>query len=221
MNIIIAGEGKEIHFLIKSFTSKGHEVIVINKDEETCKKIARIHETITVVCGDPTKLDILNDSGIVYADMIIALTSQDPDNLIICQTAKNIFNVRKTFSIVNDPENVEIFKQLGLDTVISTTDIISRMIEEKISLEEITNLLSVEEGKVSIFEIVMVEDNPVINKKLSEINLPNDAIISCILRGSDAIIPRGNTTILAGDKLIILSLPAVQADILKVLKGSI
>lgn len=58
MNIIIAGEGKEIHFLIKSFTSKGHEVIVINKDEETCKKkIARIHETITVVCGDPTKLE--------------------------------------------------------------------------------------------------------------------------------------------------------------------
>ena len=57
MNIIIAGEGKEIHFLIKSFTSKEHEVIVINKNEETCKKIARIHETITVVCGDSTKLE--------------------------------------------------------------------------------------------------------------------------------------------------------------------
>lgn len=57
MNIIIAREGKEIYFLIKSFTSKGHEVIVINKNEETCKKIARIHETITVVCGDSTKLE--------------------------------------------------------------------------------------------------------------------------------------------------------------------
>lgn len=219
MNIIIVGEGKELHFLIKSFISKGYNVTLINNDREVCKKFAREHEDIEVVYGDATKPVILEDAGAVYTDILIALTSHDPDNLIICQMAKELYGVNRTFAVVNDPKNVEIFKKLGLDTIISTVNIISSMIEQKVSVEEITNLISLDEGKLSIFEMKITESSPIIGKKLSEIKIPNSAVIGCIIRDGEAVIPRGDTIIYFQDKLIVLSLPNEQRQLFNILSG--
>ncbi|MDY2799712.1 MAG: NAD-binding protein, partial [Fusobacterium mortiferum] len=112
MNIIIVGEGKEVHFLIKSFISKGHHVTLIINNKEICRRFSKEHEEIEVVYGDATKPTILEDAGAVYANIVIALTQHDPDNLIICQMAKELYGVARTFAIVNDPKNVEIFKKL-------------------------------------------------------------------------------------------------------------
>lgn len=219
MNIIIVGEGKEVHFLIKSFISKGHQVTLIINDKEACRKFSKEHEEIDVVYGDATKPAILEDAGAVYANIVIAITPHDPDNLMICQMAKELFGVKRTFAVVNDPKNVEIFKKLGLDTIISTVNIISSMIEQKISIEEITNLISLDEGKLSIFEMKITESSPVIEKILSEIKIPNSAVIGCIIRAGEAVIPRGDTKILCGDKLIILSLPNEQKQLFTILSG--
>ncbi len=219
MNIIITGSGNELHFLIKSFLSKGHNVTVIDKNPELCKSFARLHPEIDVVLGNPSNPDVLKDAGILYTNMVIALTCNDPDNLIICQIAKKIFGIEKTFAIVNDPKNIDIFTQLGLDTVISTTHIISSIIEQKISVEEIINLIPINNGQLSIFEIKIPETSPVIEKTLAEIDLPSDAIIGCILRDSITIIPRGNTVIKIGDKLVCLSLPSVQSKLFSTLIG--
>lgn len=219
MNIIIVGEGKEVHFLIKSFTSKGHHVTLIINDREICRKFSKEHEEIDVVFGDATKPAILEDAGAIYTNIVIALTKHDPDNLMICQMAKELFGVDRTFAVVNDPKNVEIFKKLGLDTIISTVNIISSMIEQKISIEEITNLISLDEGKLSIFEMKITESSPVIGKALSEINIPNSAIVGCIIRKGEAVIPRGDTQICFDDKLIILSLPAEQGKLFNILSG--
>lgn len=217
MNIIIVGEGKEVHFLIKSFISKGYGVTLIIDDKEACKKFSRQHEEINVVFGDATKPFILEDAGAVYASIVVALTKNDSDNLIICQIAKDLFGVERTFAVVNDPKNIEIFRKLGLDTIISTVDIISSVIEQKISIEEITNLMSVDEGKLSIFEVKVTESFPTIGKMLSEIKIPNSAIIGCIIRKDEVVIPRGDTLICSGDKLIILSLPTEQDKVFSVL----
>lgn len=219
MNIIIVGEGKEVHFLIKSFISKGHHVTLIINNKEICRRFSKEHEEIEVVYGDATKSTILEDAGAVYANIVIALTQHDPDNLIICQMAKELYGVARTFAIVNDPKNVEIFKKLGLDTIISTVNIISSMIEQKVSIEEITNLISLDEGKLSIFEIKITESSPVIGKMLSEIKIPNSAIIGCIIRKGEAVIPRGDTKIYYDDKLIILSLPTEQRKLFSILSG--
>ena len=114
MNIIIAGGRKEIHFLIKNFTSKGHHVTLINNDEEYCKNFARIHEKIDVVLGDASMPNVLEDAGAVYANLVIALTQYDPDNLVICQIAKAMYGVKRTVAVVNDPKNISIFKKLGI-----------------------------------------------------------------------------------------------------------
>ncbi|MEW9124793.1 MAG: NAD-binding protein [Thermotaleaceae bacterium] len=220
MNIIIVGGGKQVHFLTKSFISKGYTVTIINNDEEYCKKLARMHRA-TIVHGDGTKPYILEDAGAAYADIVIALTLNDPDNLVICQVADKIFKVRKTFSMVNDPKNIEIFKKLGVNNVISTSDIISSFIEQKLSIEDITNLIPIEEGKVAAMEIEIGENFPVIGQKLSDIDFPKEAVVGCITRNGDAVIPRGDTMIEFGDKMVILCLPIVQSEVLRTIRGRI
>lgn len=220
MNIIIVGGGKQVHFLTKSFVSKGYNVTIINSDEGYCKRLARMHRA-NVVHGDGTKPYILEDAGAAYSEMVIALTTEDPDNLVICQIAEKMFKVPKTFAMVNDPKNIDIFRQLGVNNVISTADIISSFIEQKITVEDITNLFPIEEGRVAAMEIEMNEDFPVVGKKFKEIILPKDSIVGCIIRGQEAVIPRGETMIEENDKLIILCLPIVQSDVLKTIRGRV
>lgn len=219
MNIIIAGGRKEIHFLIKNFISKGHHVTLINNDEEYCKNFARIHEKIDVVLGDASMPNVLEDAGAVYANLVIALTQYDPDNLVICQIAKAMYGVKRTVAVVNDPKNISIFKKLGIDTVISTVNIVSSIIEQKISVEEITNLVPLAEGKVSITEVVITKNSPVLNKTLAEINIPYSAVIGCIIRNEEGIIPRGNTVVMEKDRLITLCLPEAQSEMLNIFIG--
>ena len=219
MNLIIAGGRKEIHFLIKNFTSKGHHVTLINNDEEYCKNFARIHEKIDVVLGDASMPNVLEDAGAVYANLVIALTQYDPDNLVICQIAKAMYGVKRTVAVVNDPKNISIFKKLGIDTVISTVNIVSSIIEQKISVEEITNLVPLAEGKVSITEVVITKNSPVLNKTLAEINIPYSAVIGCIIRNEEGIIPRGNTVVMEKDRLITLCLPEAQSEMLNIFIG--
>ncbi len=219
MNIVIAGEGKEIHFLIKTFISQGHHVVFINNNEEQCKKFARLHEEIDVVLGDPTKPEVLEDAEIDYAHVVISLMNYDPDNLVVCQIAKEMYGVKKTFAVVNDPKNIAIFKKLGVNTVISTANIISSIIEQKVSVEDITNLISVDEGKVSVIEITINSDSPVINKTLAEISIPNSAVVGCILRSGEALIPRGNTVVLENDRLLVICLFEYQHELFKMFRG--
>jgi len=220
MNIIIVGGGKKIHFLTKSFVSKGYNVTIVNDDYDYCKKLDKMHDA-NIVYGDGTKPYILEDAGIAYCHMIIALTPKDPDNLVICQIAEKMYNVKKTFTIVSDPQNIDIFKKLGIDTVISTSDIISSLIEQRVTIDDINNLVPMEEGKITIMEVDINPDNPIIGHALSDVKLPEESIIGCIIRGDSAVIPRGNTRIAESDRLIILSLPGIQSEVLKVIRGRI
>ncbi|WP_202707616.1 potassium channel family protein [Sporosalibacterium faouarense] len=221
MNIIIVGGGKEVHFLTRSFISKGYNVTIINNKKEHCEKLARMHEKASIVYGDGTKPYVLEDAGAAYSNIVIALTPKDPDNLVICQLSEKIFKIRKTFAVVNDPKNIDVFNRLGVGTVISTSDIISSLIEQKISVDEITNLIPIEEGKVAIMEVEINKDHDILGKQLVNSNLPKEAIVGCIIRNGNAVIPRGDTVILNKDKLIILSLPKVQSDVLTAIRGRI
>ena len=220
MKIIIVGGGNNVYFLTKIFISKGYNVTIINSDKEECVKLARIYNIVTVN-GDATKPYILEDAGVAYTDLVIALTSKDQSNLVICQLAEKIFKVSRTFAVVNDPNNVDIFKELGVDTVISTTDIISSLIEQRISIEDIINLIPMEEGKVINLEVEILEDSPVINNKLKDLSMPEDSTIGCIIRNDKPVIPNGDTIILLNDKLIIICLPKVQSNVLKSITGRI
>ena len=219
MNVAITGMGEEINFLIKSFLGKGYNVTFINKDEDYCKTIARAYDGVNVVLGNPSMPHILEESGAIYHDILISLEEKDPDTLVVCQIAENIFKIPKTLAVVKDPKNIKLFKKLGVNNVISTTSIISSIIEQKVSVEEITNLIEMEEGKASIIQIQVTENFAVIGKSLLEIQLPRQAVIGCIIREYNAIIPRGDTVILEDDKLTVIYLPEAEKELFATLKG--
>jgi len=220
VNVFIVGGKKEVYFLIKAFISKGHQITIINQDETFCKKISRTFKA-TVVYGDGSKPYMMEEAGVMYADMIIALTDNDPDNLVICQIAEKIYGIKRTVAIVNDPENITIFKKLGVDTVISTTDAISSIIEQRAVVDDIQNLMPIADNRIALMEVEIMSQHPVTGMAIHELTFPEAAIISCILREEQAIIPKGNTVIMEKDRLIIMSDPKVQSDVLKVLRGKV
>lgn len=219
MNILIVGGWKKADFLLKSLLSKKHKVTVIHDNYDYCKILSRTHDA-PIICGDGSKPYILEEARINEADIIIAMTPKDSDNLVICQLAKKVYGIKKTFATVADPKNVEVFKKLGVDTVVSATYIMSNIIEQIATIEDVSNFIPLEDGKIVLMELIVKNNYPICNKYITEINFPEKAIVGFIVRGVYSIIPKGNTKILKDDKLIVLSPPEVQKDVIKLVVGS-
>jgi len=219
MNMLIIGGGKTVYFLAKAFFSKGYSVTIINRKKEECSWLAKQLKA-TVVFGNATDLQVLKEAHASSMDAVLAVTPNDEDNLIICQLAKLNFGVERTLALVNDPDNEQVFQQLGVTTAFSTTRMISSLIEQRASLEEIVGLFSVAEGKVNVTEVILTKSSPVLGKSLMEINLPANCLIACILRNSEPVIPRGATTLCANDRLVLITLPENHGPVLKLLTGN-
>jgi len=218
MNIIMIGGGRAVYFLCRNFLSKGYAVTVINRDPEGCSWLAR-HVKATVVQGEGSDLQILEEAGAYTADAVLAVTPNDHDNLVICQLAAHRFKVPRTLSLVNDPDNEEVFQKLGITGAFSTTRIFSSLIEQRTGFEDIVNLSPACGGMVNVTEIVLRENSPVVGKLLRDIPLPDNSLIATVLRGKEPIVPRGRTTLNSNDRLIVMTLPENHAQVLNLLTG--
>jgi K+ transport systems, NAD-binding component len=217
MKVLIVGSGKTLYFLSRNFSARGYQVVIINRNPEECIQLSR-QLTATVVCGDGSDADILKDAGAMGADAVLAITPNDQDNLVICQLASRKFSVPRTMALANDPDNAEVFEKLGVSGF-STTHIVGSLIEQRASLEQITNLLPVGEGRVNVTEIVLTEDSPVVGKLLKDIDLPENALVAVVIRDKKPIIPRGATVMLAGDRVVLITLPENHGPVLKAFTG--
>lgn len=217
MKVIIIGGGKTLFFLGRNFTAKGYDVVIINRNREECIGLAR-QLSATVVCGDGSDAEILSQAGATGADAVLAITPNDQDNLVICQLASLKFGVPRSIALANDPDNAEVFEKLGV-SAFSTTRIVSSLMEERVSLEQITNLLPVGEGRVNVTEILLSADSPVTGKKMKEIDLPENALVAIVIRNNQPIVPRGGNDLFAGDRLIVMTLPENHGIVMKKLTG--
>lgn len=130
MKIGIAGGREEADYLIGLLIKDKHRLIVINDDRAYCEHLAAEYDKVSVVYGNPGSEEVLSDAGIKGADVMIALSGKDADNLEVCQLAKKMFSVRKTICMAKNPGNVEIFKELGIDQVISPVHILAQYIPQ-------------------------------------------------------------------------------------------
>jgi trk system potassium uptake protein TrkA len=217
MKALIVGGGKTLYFLCRSFAAKGHEVVVINRDRGECVELAR-QVTATVVCGDGSDPKILMEAGAMRADVVLAVTPNDQDNLVICQLASLQYGVPRTLALANDPENAEVFEKLGVPAF-STTHIIGSLIEQRASLEQITNLIPVGEGRVNVTEIVLNPESPQAGKHLKDIDLPENALVAVVIRDNRPVVPRGANQLLAGDRVVLITLPENHGAVLKAFTG--
>lgn len=217
MKLIIVGGGKTLYFLTRNFTAKGYAVVIINRNREECVRLAR-QLTATVVFGDGSDARMLKEAGAMSADVVLAITPNDQDNLIICQVASIQFGVPRAIALANDPDNTAIFEKLGV-SAFSTTHIVGSLIEQRASLEQIINLLPVGEGRVNVTEIVIDTNAPVAGKFLRDIVLPENALVAVVMRDHQAIVPRGASRLVAGDRVVLITLPENHGAVLKAFTG--
>ncbi|TYB31431.1 MAG: TrkA family potassium uptake protein [Candidatus Mcinerneyibacterium aminivorans] len=220
MQINLVGGGKLLFHLAKKLISQGHELVIINKEEENSKYYAR-NLNAKVINGDATDPIILEDADTYKADILISLIQKDYENLFICQMGKIYFDVEKTAALVNNPDNETLFKQLGIEVVFNITDFLTSLIERNILIEDIKNIFTLEEGNISISQIIIPEDAQTIGTKIKNLEFPQNSMIGPILRNNNIIIPKGNTELKANDKVLILSLPDKQSEAIKLLGGKI
>ena len=201
MYIIVAGGGKVGYYLSKTLLNQGHEVLVIEKDKRKCEVISA---DLGSICqrGDATDSLLMEEAGMARADLAIAVTGDDEDNLMICQMAKKKFNVARTIARINNPKNEAIFKLLGIDQTVSVTDLILAQIEQEIPAHSLVHLLTLREAGATFVEAKVPEDSPAIGKPLQNLKIPDDCVIPLIIRNGKGIVPHGETVLMAGDEVV-------------------
>jgi len=220
MYILIVGAGKVGYFLAKRLIASKHTVSIVDKDKIICEEIARELEAL-VISGDGCDPRILEEAGIERADVLAAVTGDDEDNLIICQLAKEKFNIHRTVGRVNNPDDERTFSELGVDVPVDSTKIIAKIIEEEVSFSDFVNLMSFKRGKLAIVRVDLPADAPIINKEIKDIILPPDSVLVSILRGEEVIVPKGNTVLKPGDDVIALTLIGNEPQLLNLLAGKL
>ena len=217
MKIIIVGGGKVGFYLAKSMRSQGYEAVIIEQDKEQCRSCADLLD-VRVCCGDGTSQEVLRTAGAEDADVVAAVTGRDESNPVCCQTARKIFGVKKTVAKVNNPNNTAALRSLGVDTVVSATDFIIQNLKREADISAIRELVPLNDGEASLLEIVLPEEYKLAGTSLMELDLPQTCSVACINRDGRTIIPRGQTRLHSGDKLLLVTLGTAERDLRRILR---
>lgn len=219
-NVLLIGGRSRAASMAISLIEQGYHVTAINQSHSDCLKLADI-KGLKVIHGDGTKPYILDEAGAAECDIAIALTGRDADNLVACQICKKQYGIKKTVSLVGDPKKTEFFSQMGVDRVVCAVAAVTGIIQQQAFVDEMTNIVPVGQGRVQIIEVQITGESPAEGKKLWEITLPKESIVGCILRGDDTLIPRGDTRILAGDTLLVLTGNGQELETVRALTGGV
>ncbi len=201
MYIIIAGAGKVGWNLARELMQAEHEVTVIESDRD---RYITVEEELehNIHYGDASELWVLERAGIVRADMVIAVTGDDEDNILICQVAKEKYLVEHTIARVNNPRNVDHFELLGIRPVVSATDLILRLIEHEVPHHGLVHLLDLKQEQLEIIELEVSPDAPAAGRAISELELPDGCLVVSVLRDGTGFVPKADTVIENGDEVL-------------------
>ncbi len=216
MYIIVAGGGKVGYYTMKMLVNEGYEVLLIEREAEKVRVYQERFGPVAIV-GDAAEAATLEAAGAGRADVVIAVTGEDEDNLVICQVAKQKFHVGKTIARINNPKNEQLFRMLGVDVTVSQTNHILHLIEQAIPDRAFVHLTSLRHADVSIVDARITAQSNVANRDVAELELPENCVIAAISRGASILIPRGETTLLPGDDVIAVTTRAQEADLSRIL----
>jgi len=221
MFTVIVGGGMVGSYLANMFLQEGHEVTVLEKRPEVAEKL-RAETKATIVQGDADDPVVLEETGVQNADVFIAVSGHDEDNLVTCQLAKYTFKVPRVIARVNNPRNEWLYtRQWGVDVSISQTHIISQVLREEASLTDVVTLLKLRKGDFALVEVEAGPGSQVTGKPLREVAhlLPSECVIVCAIRGDELIIPRGTAVLQVGDHVLAVARPEFEKDLERVLRG--
>ncbi len=220
MYIIVVGGGRVGYYLIKALLDEGHEVLLVEREAAIC---AAINDELGSVClrGDGCEAATLAEVGTDRADMLIAVTGDDEDNLVACQVAKYKFNVPRTVARIRNLKNETLFKKLGIDITISSTNIILESIETEVPTHPLTHLLTIRDKGLEIVEVKIPPESTTVGKPVKELSLPPGSVLSLIIRKErKPVVPTANTVLRAGDQVIAVTTPESEEALRATLRGS-
>jgi len=203
MYIVVVGGGRIGFNLSKLLVKAGHEVTVIEKERERSNFIANEIDAL-VLNEDGTTIKALEEANIEDAYALVALTKRDEINLMACLLAKD-YGVPVVVARISDPENSEVFRKLGVSAVVSPELTTAIHIEKLIMRPDVIDLTVVAKGQAEILEMIVSENSPVVGKKLKDISPRDFVVIAVYNKGGDLTIPKGNTQLNEGNRVLVLA----------------
>jgi trk/ktr system potassium uptake protein len=210
--VIIAGAGKVGWNLARELIANDQEVTLLESDHRRYRVVEEELEH-AVQYGDATELWVLERAGIQRADLVIAVTGDDEDNIIICQVAKRKYAVGRIVARVNNPRNLQHFKMLGVQPAVSATDLILRLIEHEVPAYGLVQLLALEEERLEIIELEVGEGSPAAGQRVKDVVLPDGSLIISVLRDGRGFVPQSDSVIEAGDEVLLILDPGLEDQI--------
>ena len=203
MYILIVGAGKVGWNLARELVEKENEVIVI---ESSRRRYEVVEEELehSILYGDGTELWVLERAGIERADLVIAVTGDDEDNILICQMAREKYGVERVVARCNNPRNLQHFELLGIKPAISATDLILRLIEHEVPKYGLVHLLDLKEERLEIIEMEVDEGSPADGTQVADLGLPDASLVISILRDGGGFVPKGDSVVRAGDEVLLV-----------------
>ena len=220
MQVVIAGAGKMGRHLAHDLAQRGHEVTLIEQETKPAGRAKQeLPESVNVLLGDACEPYVLEEAKLGQADVIIAATGDDEDNLVISLLSKQEFAVPRVLARVNYPENEWMFtEQWGVDTAVSPPHMLAALVEEAVSVGDLVRLMKLERGKVALVELTLRENSRVAGRPMYEMRLPLDSAIVAIVRDEHVVIPQPETVLAAGDEIMAIARPEAEDDLRQALE---
>jgi trk system potassium uptake protein TrkA len=209
MYVVVVGAGKVGWNLARELIDKGNELTVIESDPARYATVEQELEH-AVQYGDGSELWVLERAGIERADLVIAVTGDDEDNILICQVAREKYGVERVIARCNNPRNLQHFELLGVKPAVSATDLILRLIEHEVPRVGLLHLLDLPQERLEIIELEVGEGSPAAGQCVKDVVLPDGALIISVLRGGRGFVPKSDSMIEAGDQVLLILDPGLE-----------
>lgn len=204
MRVVIAGAGAVGTFLADDLAAGGHEVLLIEKNLSGAERTPN-QRTVELRGADACEVDVLVNAQLDTADVVVAATGDDEDNLVISLLAKQEFAVPRVIARVNHPKNHWLFNETwGVDIAVSTPHLLSALVEEAVSVGSLVRLLHFEGGNARLVEVTLAEASPAAGETIADLGLPRGATVVAVVRDGHVVVPRGDTTVDVGDEVLLL-----------------
>ncbi len=220
MRVAIAGAGAVGVYISNDLISSGHEVLLIEQDPEVQRR-ATTADGVEWFVGDACEVSSLREAGLETCDVIVAATGDDEDNLVVSLLAKTEFAVPRVIARVNEPRNEWLFNEnWGVDLSVSTPHLITALVEEAVTVGRLVRILQFEGGQARLVEVTLADNASVIDRSISEIELPRDSTLVAIVREEHVVMPRGDTVFEAGDEVLAMVTPDSEDAVRRLLTGT-
>ena len=231
MKVSIAGGGVVGRSIARDLVRNGHEVLIVEQDAAVVRRQSEIEanpdssesdlaEGVKWFAGDACEVSTLLDAGFGDADVVVAATGDDEDNLVVSLLSKQEFAVPRVIARVNHPKNEWLFNETwGVDVSVSTPHLITALVEEALSVGTLVRLLHFAEGKAGLVEVTLADESPAAGRPIAELGMPRDSSVVAIIRDRRVVVPRGDTVLDRGDEVIALVTEDSEDGVRRILVG--